>query len=106
MFGMGHLLMGHFRCTKHHSNQNDPLGKSNVVLLLMVGQRKVSRPPVNIQNSTEKNWKANKHMGFANSNVLPTEMFGRMERDNHSIPLLPDAVAGCTKQGCLMQLVG
>lgn len=51
---------------------------------------------------TGKKWKTNQHMGFANANVLPMEMFGRKGRDSHATPLLADAVEGCAKQVYLM----
>lgn len=52
----------------------------------------------------EKNWKTNKHMGFADTNVLPMEMLGRMGGNSidyiwHSIWTVPMQGLNKTKVG-------
>ena len=52
----------------------------------------------------EKNWKTNKHMGFADTNVLPMEMLGRMGGNSidyiwHSIWTVPMQGLNITKVG-------
>ena len=38
----------------------------------------------------EKDWKTNKHMGCANTNVLPMAKFGRMEGHRNADRILAD----------------
>ena len=38
----------------------------------------------------EKDWKTNKHMGCANTNVLPMAKFGRMEGHRNANRVLAD----------------